>query len=65
MMTTDMGRETAIRNAAKRLGATLVAVFVFGFAIFSLFQGWELFSIILHLVGFALIYYVVKESMPS
>lgn len=64
-MTTGMGFETAIRNAAKRLAVTILAVFVFGFAIFSLFQGWHLFSIILHLVGFGLIYYVVRESMPE
>lgn len=53
-----------VLDAGKRVAAAVLAVFVFGFAIFSFFQGLILFSIILHLVGFALVVYIAYQSAP-
>lgn len=51
-------------DAGKRVGAAVLAVLVFAFAIFSFFQGLVLFSIILHIVGFALVVYIAYQSAP-
>ena len=54
----------SVRHVGKRVAAAFLAVFVFAFAIFSFFQELIFFSIILHLVGFALVVYIAYESAP-
>lgn len=53
-----------VDSIPKRVGAAVLAVLVFAFGIFSFFQGLVLFSIILHLAGFALVVYVAYETAP-
>ena len=54
----------AILDAKKRIAAGFLALFVLIIAIMALFRGAILLSIVLHVVGFALVVYIAYKSAP-
>ena len=54
----------SLPHFGKRVAAAFLALFVFIVAIISLFRGAVALSIILHIVGIALIVYIAYESAP-
>lgn len=59
-----MAFKDSIQNAGKRLGAAVLAAVIFFIAILVLFEGLVLFSIVLHIIGLALVIYIAYQSAP-
>lgn len=59
-----MSTASSLSGYGKRVGAAFLALLVFVAALLVLFRGLVALSIVLHVLGIALVVYVAYESAP-